>query len=215
MCSELVGQLQSVAELLPDALVEEIASTGLRERILSVVGGEEEVDSPTAEDRRASRLPRWLAPRATWAAAATAVLVAALVAWNVTLQLRLDDQDEAVPTQAQLIEAIATGATVTILTGTEAAPESVGTLVQSAEDGLAFLLIRNLPPLRADQEYQVWRIEADVPISAGTFVATGAETQLVRLEADFSAADAIGVSRERKGGSASPTAGAIVLLGAR
>ncbi len=211
-CRQLVGQHQSVTELLPDILLEETASPGLKERILSGARGEAEGAVGPNQDARHGRWPRWTDSRPVWAAAAMAVVVAGLVAWNITLQLGPDGEG---PTQTDLIQAIASGAAVIHLQGTEIAPGSSGALVQSPEDSVALLLVQNLARLPSDQEYQVWRIEADIPVSAGTFVPTGAEAQLVRLDVDFSSADAIGVSRERKGGNSAPTPGAIVLLGIR
>lgn len=137
--------------------------------------------------------------------------VAGLVAWNVALQLGGDDDENLTTIQHELIEAIAKGAKITQLSGTEAAPEASGSLVHRPKGEKAFLLLYSLPSLDPDRKYQVWRIVGEAPSSAGTFSPAGMD-RLVVLFGDFSGADAIGVSIEPKGGSPLPT-GAIVLLG--
>ena len=77
-----------------------------------------------------------------------------------------------------------------------------------------FVLVRNLPALPEDREYEVWSIKEDVATSVGTFALASVPEQLVTLGVDFSGASAVGISIEQKGGS--PTGkpeGSIVLLG--
>ncbi len=58
-CRQLVGEHQSVTELLPDILLEEKASPGLKERILSGARGEAEGAVGPNQDARHGRWPRW------------------------------------------------------------------------------------------------------------------------------------------------------------
>jgi len=220
LCQQLVGQFQTVADLLPDALEEEPASPTLKERILAQARRELESE---AREAPAGLLQRWrvrvswrwparITPRPMVAIAILALVVVGLVAWNVILQLRLDGRGELTSGQLDLIEAIAGGAGVSRLSGTEMAPEASGTLVQVPGEGKAFLLVRNLPRLPSGHEYQVWRIKGKVPASAGTFALADDGDQLITLYTDFSDAEAVGVRVERIGGSPTPT-GPIVLLG--
>jgi anti-sigma-K factor RskA len=142
------------------------------------------------------------------------VLVAVgLAAWNISLWLRLQDQGGQLAEQRQLLSAVAAGASVSSLAGTEAAPGARGTLVKDPAGGRAFLLVSRLPDLPADQEYQIWRIKGNVPMGVGTFSPTDPGEQLLIVGTDFTGADAIGISIEPRGGSLAPT-GPIVLLGA-
>jgi hypothetical protein len=135
-----------------------------------------------------------------------------LVVWNISLQLALNQQPEVMPEQQALLDALASGARVTTLSGTEAAPDSSARLIQAPESDRAFLVVNNLTPLPTSQEYQVWRIENSTPQGVGTFSILDPQAQIVSLEANFSGADAVGVSIEPQGGSLAPT-GDIVLLG--
>ena len=134
---------------------------------------------------------------------------------SLQLRLNLDAEPELLPGRQLLIEGIAAGGPIIRLTGTQAAPETDGALIEIPGTETAVLLIRNLRSLPSDFEYQVWRIEGNAPTSAGTFSATSSEVQLVPLPMDFSRAEAVGVSIEPTGGSQTPTPDAIVLLGTR
>ena len=221
ICEQLVGQFQIAADLLPESLEEAPASLALKERVLAQARVELETRANQAparlvEPRRTQwswGWPSWMTLSPARALAVLALLVVGLVAWNVNLQLGLNDRNDLTLEQSQLIETIASGARVSPLAGTEAAPAAGASLVQAPENSRAFLLVRNLPRLPADKEYQVWSIKGEVPVSAGTFVSADGGNQLITLSADFSDADAIGVSIEPLGGSVAPT-GAIVLLGA-
>lgn len=219
LCRRIVTQFQHVADLLPNALEEVSPSPGLKERILSKARGGVEGETHDAsvlieEERRIKRgwqRPSWLTLNPVAVAIALVLVLVGMVAWNVSLQLGGDDDDNLTTAQRELIEAIAQGGGITQLSGTEAAPEASGSLVQGPKGEKAFLLVHNLPRLASDREFQAWLIVGEIPSSAGTF-ASDALDQPVVLFRDFSDADAIGVSIEPVGGSPAPT-GAIVLLG--
>ncbi len=144
-----------------------------------------------------------------------AVLILAVVSvatWNVILWDQGNQRDQTLAAQDRLLDAIAAGARISLLAGTEAAPLASATLIQEPGVGSAFLLVNNLPPLPESQQYQVWKITGEGPASAGIFGGANSIEQLVNLPTDFFGADAVGVSVEPRGGSPQPT-GAIVLLG--
>ena len=219
VCRQLAGQFQAATDLLPSSLEEQAGSPSLKGRIMA----EAAADSPRQNRRaleplRGERLPRkwpwpgWISPQA---AAVMAVLILAVVSvatWNVILWDQGNQRDQTLVAQDRLLAAIAAGARISLLAGTEAAPQASATLIQEPGAGSAFLLVSGLPTLPESQEYQVWKITREGPASAGIFSSTDSVEQLVNLPADFFGADAVGVSIEPQGGSPQPT-GDIVLLG--
>jgi anti-sigma-K factor RskA len=219
VCRRVTSHFQIAATLLPEALAEEQGSPGLKRRILV----QARLDMP-AQVRPVSR-PFVLQPAGIWrwlgqswmtpvriGAVAGVVVLVALAAWSINLQTRLNDQRDMLAGQSQLLSALAAGAKVSQLPGTQAAPQASATLVQVPKESRAFLLVRNLPPLRSDREYQIWHITGGVPVSAGTFTFVGVGEQLLTVTSDLSSAEAIGISSEPRGGSVVPR-GEIVILG--
>lgn len=220
VCRRLASQFQIASTLLPEALAEEQGSPGLKRRILA----QARLDVP--EQVRSVSRPSvvkpagiwrwlrqsWMAPARIGATAALALAVG-LAIWNITLQTRLEDQQDLLSGQSRLLSALAAGAKVSQLPGTQAAPQASATLVQVPKESRAFLLVRNLPHLPSDREYQIWRITGGVPVSAGTFTFANVGEQLLTVTADLSSAEAIGISSEPRGGSVVPR-GPIVVLGA-
>ncbi len=213
ICRRLVGEFQTVATLLPETLDVEPAPPGLKQRILSQAATEAAPSVVPIErglpERK--RVGFWASPVPV-AIAALLLIVIGLLAWNVILQL--GDGDGLTAEQRQLLDAIASGAPIHEVRGTEAAPDARARLVQDPSGETAFLLVHNLPSLPPGMEFQAWSIADNTPVGAGTFSAPEDAERPVVLHADFSEADAIGISIEPIGGSAAPTAERIVLLGA-
>src|SRR5215217_1501657 len=55
------------------------------------------------------------------------------------------------------------------LATTDAAPDARGEVTYLPQDELFMLDVRDLPPLKPDQVYEVWLIGADGPVPAGVF----------------------------------------------
>lgn len=229
VCHTLVGEFQTVTDLLPETLDEQPASAGLKSRILSEAGRDltgirdwrtgnsphpssPNPQSPVPSPYKGWGWPSWLSPVPALAIAVLVLALVGLAAWNISLQIALNQRPEATPEQQALIDALASGASVIALAGTDAAPSSSARLVQTPGSDRAFLVVNNLTPLPANQAYQVWRIENSTPQGVGTFDILDSQVRIVSLQANFSEADAIGVSIEPEGGSSAPT-GDIVLLG--
>ena len=138
----------------------------------------------------------WALPASLAAAAVLVALLGASIVWDLSLKSRNDEQTERLARQEQVLDAIAAGGRTVRLKGTKDAPDASGTVVQSPDGRTAFLLVRDLPKLPAGREYQVWRIKDAKPVGAGLFVSEGLAEQLVALSADFTDADAIGISIE-------------------
>jgi anti-sigma-K factor RskA len=86
------------------------------------------------------------------------------------------------------------------------------TLVWSGELGLSALMIKDLPALPGDKDYQLWYINSAGALSAGTFDSTGTGTVWRVLDGTMKAGDQVGVTVEPKGGSAQPTSDPIVAI---
>ena len=219
LCKGLVGEFQSVVELFPEALDEQAAPSNLKERILSQARVDlesrdvraPEMVTQARESTRGWGLLAFARPVPVLIAAVLVLIVTGLAAWNVVLQVRVDDQVDISREEQRLLKALSEGAPVSSLSGTESAPDASATLVEALGVNEVFLLVRNLPSLPDDQEYQVWNIMGGVPTSVGTFNVVSEGDEIVTLTADLSGADAVGISVEPKGGSLSPT-GDIVLL---
>jgi anti-sigma-K factor RskA len=103
------------------------------------------------------RKPASFWSRATpWAAAAAILLLlsAGLLVWNLRLREQL--------ATAPVTETIA-------LAPTDAAPGAHGEVTYLPQDNLLLLDVRDLPPLKPDQVYEVWLIGSKGPVPAGTF----------------------------------------------
>jgi len=103
------------------------------------------------------RRPASFWSRATpWAAAAAILLLlsAGLLVWNLRLREQL--------ATAPVVETIA-------LAPTDAAPEAHGEVTYLPQDQLFMVDVRDLPPLKPDQVYEVWLIGAEGPVPAGVF----------------------------------------------
>lgn len=85
------------------------------------------------------------------------------------------------------------------------------TLIWSDDQGRSAMLLKDLPELSADQVYQLWYIDGAGATSAGVVNAAGDRLQL--LDGDRDANDAVGVTVEPSGGSESPSADPIVVIG--
>ncbi len=111
----------------------------------------------------------------------------------------------------------APGVSVNMLWGTEWSAKAWGMLAccAAADNAtLAFLVVLNLPPLPADQVYQVWLFKEGQRYSAGTLTvdSTGYGQAAIIPVAPLFEFDAIAITIEPAGGSPRPT-GASVMLG--
>ncbi|TFD48323.1 hypothetical protein E3T55_13685 [Cryobacterium frigoriphilum] len=84
------------------------------------------------------------------------------------------------------------------------------TLVWSNTLGISAVLVDGLPALPADQDYQLWYINAEGPLPAGTFDSTGEGTVWRVLDGTMHAGDSVGMTVEPNGGSDAPTSDPIV-----
>ncbi|MDJ0347948.1 anti-sigma factor [Cryobacterium sp. PH29-G1] len=84
------------------------------------------------------------------------------------------------------------------------------TLVWSNKLGISAVLVDNLPALPSNQDYQLWYINAEGAVPAGTFDSSGDGTAWRVLDGTMHAGDQVGVTVEPNGGSDQPTSNPIV-----
>lgn len=92
------------------------------------------------------------------------------------------------------------------LTATEHAPEATG-VITIAADGTAALSIANLPPLTAEQQYQLWLIRDGQRDSGAVFSvnADGSAQVTIQAARPLTSYQAFGITIEPAGGSPGPT----------
>ncbi len=86
------------------------------------------------------------------------------------------------------------------------------TLVWSGELGLSALMIKDLPALPSDKDYQLWYMNDSGAFSAGTFNSAGTGIVWRALDGTMKAGDQVGVTVEPTGGSKQPTSAPIVAI---
>jgi anti-sigma-K factor RskA len=128
-----------------------------------------------------------------------------LQATNSTLQQQLQLQIDQLAILTDPQQTIA-------LAGTEAAPSASGEFHRRGS--AAVVILRGLPPLSSEQNYQLWILPPDggfLPADLITVTNPAAQTISVTLPAEYSNPIGVGISIEPAGGNQTPTT--IVLLG--
>lgn len=130
-----------------------------------------------------------------------AVVIIALVGWNVLLQRQLGDD-------SHLEDLLADPGSAFALTDSEVPTSASATFYvdPTRDDGL--LTAQGLPQLTAGQRYQVWLFTEDGQrVSGGSFVpdASGSAVTVIEAPASFDTYWAVAVSAEPEGSSAAPT----------
>lgn len=144
-----------------------------------------------AREARVAREPRW-----RWSiiglpvmVGTLAVIVATLLTWNVALLQSPRDES---PTTAQAVA------------GTSAAPAARGDVVYLSDRQVAIVELRELPPLRAGQGYEIWRVRDGRADSAG-FLEDLGNNRARGIAADLSGVDELVVTVEPLDNRAAPT----------
>ncbi len=145
--------------------------------------------------------------RSWWPLAASLILVAAVGAYAVRLQMRVGDLQSSVAVLA------APDLVRIDLAGQPTAPQSSGRALWSRARGMVFAT-SNLPAAPAGRVYQVWVVTAGAPISAGLVVPdpAGGGMTYFYTPPDIPAPTAVAVTLEPAGGVPAPT-GQFYLVG--
>lgn len=93
--------------------------------------------------------------------------------------------------------------TVVNMVGTEVAPKSSANIYWDSTNANVFLVVKNMPKLPNDQQYQLWALIDGKPKDLGVFDAT--EEKVILKMKNTQKAQAFAITIEQKGGSPSPT----------
>ena len=101
------------------------------------------------------------------------------------------------------------------LAGTDVSPESTARVYWNRTSSEVYLRAGTLPPPPPNQQYQLWAIVDDQPVSAGVFdVVEGKQIPLQVMSEAIDNAAAFAITLEPSGGSESPTLEAMYVQGA-
>jgi len=183
--------------------------------------------TPTPAQRRPARTERkpqglsrlWTFPGLGFVAAALALLL--LVTSNFYWANRYNDlavQQSFLQRQLQEQTTLITFLRVgqmerrELASATGGLPESRAVLMYQPESPQALLYAEDLPPLSADQVYQLWLVQGETRISGGLFRVDSSGYGLLLIDAPLGLGsyDRMGVTPEPAGGSPGPTAPAVV-----
>ncbi|WP_431213195.1 anti-sigma factor [Puia sp. P3] len=93
--------------------------------------------------------------------------------------------------------------TVVNMVGTKVAPKSSANVYWDSASSSVYLVVKNMPKLPNDQQYQLWALIDGKPNDLGVFDATN-EKLILKMK-DTKRAQAFAITIEKHGGSPSPT----------
>ena len=93
--------------------------------------------------------------------------------------------------------------TVVNMVGTQVAPRSSANVYWDSTSSNVFLVVKNMPKLSSDQQYQLWALIDGKPKDLGVFDATN-DKVILKMK-NTQKAQAFAITIEQKGGSPSPT----------
>jgi len=96
-----------------------------------------------------------------------------------------------------------TSTVVVNLAGTKNAPHSSASVYWDSTAAAVYLVVKNMPELPSDAQYQLWALIDGKPADLGIFD-TPKDKVLLKMK-DTKKADAFAITIEKKGGSVSPT----------
>ena len=93
--------------------------------------------------------------------------------------------------------------TVVNMVGTQSAPKSSANIYWDSTSSNVFLVVKNMPKLPSDQQYQLWALIDGKPSDLGVFDATN-DKVILKMK-NTQKAQAFAITIEQKGGAPSPT----------
>ncbi|WP_276480527.1 anti-sigma factor [Paraflavitalea pollutisoli] len=120
------------------------------------------------------------------------------------LQIRLDSAENTlnkIIDEQKLIKD--PNVTVVNMVGSQAAPKSSANVFWDTASASVFLMVKNMPRLPSEQQYQLWALIDGQPQSLGVF--DSLQNNVVLKMSNTKKADAFAITIEKKGGNPSPT----------
>ena len=168
----------------------------------------------------------------TWIVAAAVALVVLIFSFSLLTQLRTSQKTmaraeyakDSLQNEMQRLrgQQAATEQTLALLRqpgnrtlkllGNEKAPNGDMLVYWNSQTHQVAVEVRSLPPLRPDQQYQLWSLVGGKPVDAGVFDATSANQLVQRLNRPIDRADAFAVTVEKRGGSPTPTLSTLLAM---
>lgn len=182
-------------EPLPDGFIDRVMARAHEESedsgAITTAPPEHMVVSPLVRPRRRAGV---------LAAAAALLLVAVLAGSLIATTIRLADVRSDLDQEREQLTALVEEQGGMRLD--DPAGESVGAMLPTQEGGI--FLVHGLEDAPDERTYQVWLIEGDQPISAGTFDPSDGVGTL-QTDRTLEGVDAVAVTVEPEGGSSAPT----------
>jgi anti-sigma-K factor RskA len=127
-----------------------------------------------------------------------------LTSTNNSLKARLNSTDS-VLNQILVETQVVTDPNVTVvnMVGTQSAPKSSANIYWDSTSSNVFLVVKNMPKLPSDQQYQLWALIDGKPNDLGVFDAT--KDKVILKMKNTKKAQAFAITIEHTGGSPSPT----------
>ncbi|MGH2827485.1 MAG: anti-sigma factor domain-containing protein [Actinomycetota bacterium] len=196
-------------EPLPDGFIDRVMARAQEESqdsaVLTAVASAEPVVAATGSEHTVTPLERPRRRVGLLATAAALLLVAALAGSLIVTTNELSDTRSDLEQEREQLIALAEeqgGMRLDDPTG-----ESIGAMLPTQEGGI--FLVRGLEDAPNERTYQVWLIEGDQPVSAGTFDPSGGVGTL-EIDRSLEGVDAVAVTVEPEGGSSAPTSDPIL-----
>ncbi|MDP4149496.1 MAG: anti-sigma factor [Bacteroidota bacterium] len=199
---------------------------GVKVRFLEVIGGEASHTAPSSNQPKIITMENAKSPSRSsgWLrfVAAASVLLLVVAAWyayrsrtenndlinsNTVLKTQLDSTHQILQ---QIIDETRfvkdPNTTVVNMVGTQVAPRSSANVYWDSASTNVFLVVKNMPKLPTDQQYQLWALIDGKPKDLGVFDADSSANDRVILKMkNTQKAQAFAITIEKRGGSPSPT----------
>ena len=102
--------------------------------------------------------------------------------------------------------------TVVNMVGTKVAPKSSANVYWDSASSNVYIVVKNMPDLPTDKQYQLWALIDGKPKDLGVFDATANNKVILKMK-NTQKAQAFAITIEQKGGSPSPTLDKMQSLG--
>ena len=218
-----VEEMGSTVSSLPYAIPPVEPSNRTKQALMARIAADERTRASKAGQPSRPRLMRLENIFQAFSLGVAAIAIVWAVILNIQLsklQNQVSSLDDALIAQANSLEQInaklpqapPSGVVTISLSGTTSRPYAHGQLISDPNSHSAILVIAGLATLEPGKTYQVWLIDAGVPVSAGllTVDANGQSVFILTAESALSSFNSIGISIEPEGGSEQPTGEIVV-----